>query len=172
MSLARFDEPAGRPLWLMTLADLSLLLLGFFVFLQAAQNVDAARMVDGVRQAFGGEVAEAAPPTMPLDLATVEGFAQGTALLPAGSRRVADWVRGAARDPRTTVTLTGVTAGAGDIDPITGSPDILAADRARAVAELLVAARAIDPARIRIGASATGTRAHVTLTIGFAGQRP
>ncbi len=40
MRTTRFDTAPGRPLWLTTLADISLLLVGFFVFLQAAQAVD------------------------------------------------------------------------------------------------------------------------------------
>ncbi|GAA0725943.1 flagellar motor protein MotB [Sphingomonas japonica] len=170
MTLARFDEPVARPLWLITLADLSLLLLGFFVFLQAARSIDEARMVDGVRQAFGGDTSEPAMAAMPVDLAIVGGFASGSALVSGSVTDIARWLDDAARDPRTTVTLTGVTGSASDVDPRTGSRDILAIDRARAVAAQLVASGAIDPARLRIGAAATGTRGHVALTIGFTGS--
>ncbi|WP_137788436.1 flagellar motor protein MotB [Sphingomonas sp. 3P27F8] len=45
-----FDEfPArapARPLWLMTLADLALLLVGFFVLLQANQTLDPHKLAE------------------------------------------------------------------------------------------------------------------------------
>ena len=46
------EEAPVRPLWLMTLTDLSLLLVGFFVFLQASQ-VDPKILAASVRAGFG-----------------------------------------------------------------------------------------------------------------------
>lgn len=160
------DEPA-RAVWLVTLADLSLLLVGFFVFLQASQ-VDPARLAAGIRAGFAGS--EPAVAAMPVDLATVTGFAPGSAQLVDGGPAI-DWARAAARDPRTTLRITGETDGsAQDVDAATGSAAILAADRARAVAAALVRARAVAPTRIQI-ATGRGQRRAV-LTLGFDGGRP
>ena len=53
------EEAPARPLWLMTLTDLSLLLVGFFVFLQASQ-VDPKTLAitevihsPGIKNSFG-----------------------------------------------------------------------------------------------------------------------
>ena len=61
MKMHRFDVAPGRPLWLTTLADLSLLLVGFFVFLQASQTVDRQALAAGIRAGFD---ADAAPMTV------------------------------------------------------------------------------------------------------------
>jgi flagellar motor protein MotB len=163
-----FDEDeAVRPAWLMTLADLSLLLVGFFVFLQATQ-VDPAKLAAGIRSGFG--VSETAPAPMPLDLATATGFTAGSAL-PANTASALEWARTAARDPRTRLRITGeVDGSAADVDPTTGSGPILAADRARAVAALLIRAHAIDPSRIVLSTGRGQRRA--VLTLGFEGDRP
>lgn len=155
------DAIPSRPLWLITLADLSLLLVGFFVLLQASKPVEPRELADGIRAGFGIKDA------MPVEIAAVSGFAPGSAELPdAGS--ALDWARGAARDPRTRVTVTGETDGTPqDVDAATGSAAILAADRARAVAALLVRSGAVAPDRIVI-AIGTGRRRAV-LTLGYAG---
>ena len=47
------DAPATRALWLVTLADLALLLVGFFVLLQANQHLDRKALARGMREGFG-----------------------------------------------------------------------------------------------------------------------
>ncbi|RYE03098.1 MAG: flagellar motor protein MotB [Sphingomonadales bacterium] len=152
-------------MWLTTLADLALLLVGFFVFLQANQ-MDGRTFAASVRAGFGAtEIVDA----MPVEMALVAGFAPGSAA-PGDSSSAREWARAAARDPRTRLKITGETDGtAQDVDPATGSAAILAADRARAVAAMLVASGAASPDRIQI-ATATGKR-RTLLTLGFEGDR-
>ncbi|MBM3927092.1 MAG: flagellar motor protein MotB, partial [Sphingomonadales bacterium] len=45
------DEPR-RPIWLVTLADVMMLLVGFFVFLQVHPTVDAATLGKALREGF------------------------------------------------------------------------------------------------------------------------
>jgi hypothetical protein len=157
-----FDEAPPRPLWLMTLADLALLLVGFFVFLQANQSMGPREIAAAMRAGFTEQ-----PVEIPLDLATVRGFEPGASDLPDTAAALA-WVREATRDPRTRLKITGeVDGSASDVDPATGSGPILAADRARAVAAELVASGAIAPGRIILTTS-TGQRRAV-LTLGYDG---
>lgn len=155
------ERVPGRPLWLVTLADLALLLLGFFVLLQAGK-VDSTRLAQGVRAGFSAE----APP-LPVAAMRIDGFAPGSAAVPGDLRDPGPWARAALADPRVSITVTG---GAGatvtDVDPATGSPAILAADRARAIAARVAP---LDPARVSV-ATATGP-AVVTLTLAFTGER-
>ena len=166
--MTAFEEEApARAPWLVTLADLSLLLVGFFVFLQASQ-IDPVRLAAGIRSGFGAD--EPPAPAMPVELAAATGFAPGSAVL-ADADAAIEWARGAARDPRTRLRITGeVDGSAADVDPATGSGPILAADRARAVAALLIRARAIDPSRITFSTGRGQRRA--VLTLGFEGDRP
>jgi flagellar motor protein MotB len=157
-----FDDGPHRPVWLITLADLMLLLVGFFVFLQANQALDGRAIADGLRQGFG---AQAAPP-MPVDAGAIAGFAPGSAQLPSSNALA--WAREAARDPRTIVRVIGGTDGSReDVDPATGSAAILAADRARAAVALLVGV--IPAERLTIETRPGAGRA-VQLQIGFAGD--
>lgn len=157
-----FDEAPSRPIWLMTLADLALLLVGFFVFLQANQSMGPSEIAAAMRAGFTSQPAE-----MPVDLAQVRGFALGSFESDDGAAAVA-WAREAARDPRTRLKITGEVDGSPqDVDPETGSGPILAADRARAVAAELVASGAVSPDRITITTS-TGQRRAV-LTMGYDG---
>jgi hypothetical protein len=159
------DEAPARPVWLTTLADLALLLVGFFVFVQANQ-IDGKAFAASLRAGFGAAVE--AVPAMPVEMALVAGFAPRSAV-PGDSAAARDWARAAARDPRTRLSIIGEVDGSPqDVDPATGSGAILAADRARAVAALLVAS-GVSPDRIRI-ATATGKRRTV-LTLGFEGDR-
>jgi flagellar motor protein MotB len=159
------EEAPSRPVWLTTLADLALLLVGFFVFLQAS-HMDGKAIAASLRAGFGST--ETAP-AMAVEMATVSGFTPGSATLTDTSTAL-DWARTAARDPRTRLRITGETDGsAEDVDQLTGSAAILAADRARAVAALLVSSGAVSPARIQI-ATATGKR-RALLTLGFEGDR-
>ena len=72
------DEPR-RSIWLITLADVMLLLVGFFVFLQANTTLNAQQIAGGLREGFG----LAADPPMAVDANAVRGFAIGSALLPS-----------------------------------------------------------------------------------------
>ncbi|MCW4462489.1 flagellar motor protein MotB [Sphingomonas sp. BT-65] len=160
-----WDEIApARSVWVITLADLALLLVGFFVLLQANRELDRATLLAGLRAGFGIE--EAVVPPMAVAAARVEGFAEGSAVADMSGAIL--WARGAARDPRTRIAITGSAEGARDIDPATGSAAILAADRARTVAAALVRSGAADPARISI-VTDPGKRRAVILSVGFAG---
>lgn len=163
--LAEEAAPA-RHVWLVTLADLSLLLVGFFVLLQATR-VEPQALAAGIRAGFGA-TAEA-PPPMPVEIAAVTGFTVGSSL-PADTAAALAWARAAARDPRTRLRIAGeVDGSAQDVDVATGSGAILAADRARAVAALLVRSRAVSPERITL-TTGTGER-RVLLTLGYDGGR-
>lgn len=158
------DDPPGRPVWLVTLADLSLLLVGFFVFLKASE-ADPRALAAQIRAGFVAE----APAAMPVDIAAVSGFAIGSAeIVDPGA--ALDWARAAARDPRTRLRVIGEVDGTPrDVDPLTGSGPILAADRARAVAARLVRSGAVSPERITLS-TARGQRRAV-LTLGYDGGR-
>ncbi len=161
-----WDEIApAKSAWLITLADLALLLVGFFVLLQANRELDREKLLAGLRAGFGIE--DAAVPPMAVASARVDGFAPGGAYADIGD--VVAWARGAARDRRTRITITGSTEPGRDVDPLTHSAAILAADRARHVAAALVQAGAVDPARITILIE-PGKRRAVTLSVGFAGS--
>ena len=153
----------GRPLWLMTLADLSLLLVGFFVFLQATSHKNAAQQAAigaGIREAFGGDPAA----RLPVDANALTGFAAGGADLPPGLADIAAWAREALSDPRTRLVVTGY-ADASAADRIDGSGLALAGLRAdRVTAEL---AATIPPDRIRTDAAVAPGLRRVTLSISF-----
>ena len=162
------DIAAPRAVWLMTLADLALLLVGFFVFVQASQQLDQGALAKGMREGFGvRDVARSAEP-MAVSAGSMSGFAQGSALLPQTPEALIGWARDATRDPRVTLRVSGAVDGTtGDVDPATGSGAVLAADRARAVAAALLIARAVPADRITLGTARPGRRA-VTVTTGFA----
>lgn len=169
------ETPASRPIWLMTLADLGLLLVGFFVFIQASQHLDGKALAKGIRAGFGVPSTPASPPVagnepMPVAAAAMLDFAPGSAALPSSPAGLIAWAREVARDPRVVLKVSGGIDGSpADVDPATGSGAVLAVDRARAVAAALAAAHVVSPARLDIrGAGKPGHRA-VTLTIGFAG---
>ncbi len=160
------ETPGARPLWLITLADLALLLVGFFVLLQS-QDLDRAALARGMREGFGVHLAD--PAIMPVAADGIAGFAPGAATLPYRPDALLAWARDAARDPRVLLTVTGTVDGtASDVDSATGSAAILAVDRARAVATLLAAA---VPARIAIATSQQPGRRGATVTLAFAGER-
>ncbi|WP_375396741.1 flagellar motor protein MotB [uncultured Sphingomonas sp.] len=159
------DPPAVRPLWLFTLADLALLLIGFFVLIQATDRQSLTR---GLRQGFGApeDFPAPTPPPIPLAAAAV-GFAPGSAV-PQDNGALIAWAHAATRDPRVTLRVTGGSDGTpADVDPTTGSGQLLAIDRARATAALLIV-RGVAPGRLAIAAAATGRRGAL-VTMSFTG---
>lgn len=145
------SPPAGKPLWLVTLADLALLLVGFLVLLQA--TADRLALARGLRDAFGTTEA-------PLPVAAeIARFAPGSATLTGPAPLIA-WARTELRDPRVTITVTGTA------EPQEGV--LLAADRARAVLAALVAAD-LPPDRLQL-ATARSPGRHATLTLAFTGE--
>jgi len=167
--------PPARPVWLTTLADLGLLLVGFFVFIQANSHLDGRQLAAGFRAGFGIHGASAeAPDPMPVAAAAMLDFAPGSAALPQSPSSVIAWARDAASDPRVMLKVSGETDGsAADVDATTGSAAVLAADRARAVAAALAAAH-VAPGRMTI-INASPRHGHgrraVLITVGFAGNR-
>ncbi|WP_375380748.1 hypothetical protein [uncultured Sphingomonas sp.] len=171
------ERSPARATWLVTLADLALLLVGFFVLLQA-HPTDGRALAGALRDRFGdaGPAAPAARRAMPVGAAAIDGFLPGSAALPRSPRAVLDWAGDAARDPRTTLTITGGTDGsAADVDPVSGSGAVLAADRARALAAVLapvLAAAHVAPSHILVATTTTPGRRAATVTVGFTGNQP
>ena len=167
------DPTPSRPIWLWTLADLALLLVGFFVLVQAT---DRRLLAQSLNAGFGAASAATpslsaspAPEAMPVASAATLDFQPGSAVLPASAGMLIDWARAAAADPRVTLRVVGTTDGTPvDVDASTASAPILANDRARAVAALLARAH-IAPDRLVILNGAPGRRA-VTVMLSFTGQ--
>ncbi|MDF2494387.1 flagellar motor protein MotB [Sphingomonas sp.] len=159
---------AVRPLWLVTLADLALLLVGFFVLLQANQKLDREALVQGIRAGFGVASQPVRPDPLPLAAAGMFGFAPGSAQLPSSPRSLLAWAREATRDPRVTLRVTAAVDGsAADVDPSTGSAAVLAADRARAVAAVLAP---VADGRLVILTADRPSRRQVVVTLSFTGE--
>ena len=164
-----FDVGPARPTWLVTLADLALLLVGFFVLLQA--NTTPSRdLARGIADGFG--IATPAPdPVIAVDAHGVAGFAPSAAAPAEVPADVLAWAIAATRDPRVALTVTGAVDGSpGDVDPITGSAAILAADRARAVLAALARA-GVPVARISLATAARPAGRRVLVTLAFAGEK-
>ena len=161
------DARPGKPLWLVTLADLALLLVGFLVLVQAT-TLDKAALAAGIRAGFDVERKVAA---MPVGAAAIGPFDPGSAVLPQSPDTLARWVRDVTGDRRVRLEVAGFVDGsAGDVDPVIRSGALLAADRARVVAGALIQAGAIDPARITIvNAKANGGR-RVLVSIAYSGD--
>lgn len=164
----------GRPLWLVTLADLALLLVGFFVLLQANQSLDRKALAEGIRAGFG---APSAPKddgaeiddALPIAAAGVFDFRRGSAVPAQSVASLRAWAQEAARDPRVSLRITAAVDGTpGDVDPATGSAAVLAADRARAVAVAL--APVVPGSRLIIQTSERPARRHVVVTLAFTGE--
>ncbi|MBP2513676.1 flagellar motor protein MotB [Sphingomonas sp. PvP018] len=194
MTVGDYPEPQpGRPLWLITLADLALLLVGFFVLLQATQTASdrplAPRaLAAGLREGFGasvtptvdtarpklpvpgGPLAAAQPTALPVAAAGMLDFAVGSAVLPTSPDTLATWARDAVQDPRVQLTVTGSVDGSpGDVDPVTHSAAILASDRARAVAAAIAH---VAPGRVTLATSPTTGRRAAIVTQAFVGEPP
>ncbi len=177
--MTSFDFPAapvGRPVWLITLADLALLLVGFFVLVQATQHVDRRALADGFRAGFRTQTAaeqDAAPrriveQAIPVAAAGMMNFAPGSASLPGNADGLIAWAREAARDPRVMLTVTGSVDGSPrDVDAATGSGAVLAADRARVVAAAL--AHAVPAGRMTITTTTHAGHRAAMVNQGFAG---
>ncbi|ONF96775.1 flagellar motor protein MotB [Sphingomonas jeddahensis] len=160
--------PQGRPLWLITLADLALLLVGFFVLLQANQQVDRKALASGIRAAFGASAEKPAADPLPVAAAGMFNFAPGSATLPTAPDSLIAWAREALRDPRVSLRITAAVDGTpADVDPATGSAAVLAADRARAVGAAL-APVAAD--RLVILTADRPSRRQVVVTLAFTGE--
>ena len=73
----------SRPLWLVTLADLALLLMGFLVLVNASHRIDRHALARGFRQGFGTPDTALSPPPAPMPVAAAASpdFATGTATL-------------------------------------------------------------------------------------------
>lgn len=155
------DPPPARPLWLWTLADLALLLIGFFVLVQAT---DRKALAQGMRAGFGGAIAAPAP--IAVDSAAAAS-APGSAELRAPQRLLV-FATDALRDPRVSLRITGNSAGMSDVDPVTGSAPLLASDRARAAAAYLIA-HGVPAARIHLAAPGAGYSG-VLITASFTGD--
>ena len=163
-----FPEPrAAKPMWLITLADLALLLVGFLVLVQAT-TLDHAALARGLRAGFD---AAPEPAAMPVAAAVVDGFTPGSASLPGDLATTIAWARDAARDPRVRLRVAGsIDGSATDVDPVLRSGVLLAADRARGVAAALVQAGATAPDRITIVNAAAPGRRDVLVTLAFTGD--
>lgn len=156
-----------KPIWLMTLADLALLLMGFFVLMLAVERrekLDDSALARGFR---GGFTDQAALPAAQIALAAniVPGFAPGGAALPGSSGALVAWAREAASDPRTTLLVTGSADGSAG-DSRDGSALALASARASAVAAALERS-GFAAARIRTAGAVTPGARHVTVTVSF-----
>lgn len=163
-------SPPGRPLWLVTLADLALLLVGFFVLLQANQSVDRAALADGIRAGFGAAPGAKAPDPLAVAAAGVFDFAPGSAVLPGSGDGLRHWAGEAVSDPRVSLRVTASVDGtARDVDPETGSAAVLAADRARAVAAAL--APVVPGRRLLIQTAERPLRRQVVVTLAFTGEK-
>jgi hypothetical protein len=170
-----YPEPiVGKPIWLMTLADLGLLLVGFFVFVQATQHLDRGKLAQGIRAGFGASATSDAPVAdpMPVAAAAMLDFAPGSANLPSSPAGLIAWAREVTRDPRIVLKVSGGVDGTpSDVDAVSGSGAVLAADRASAIATALAEAHAVAPTRLEIVGAGKPGRRNVTVTIGFAGNR-
>lgn len=167
MTIEEFPAaPPGRPLWLVTLADLALLLVGFLVLVQAT-NIDRRALAAGLREGFGVSTA-ADEEAIPVAAAGMMNFAPASAVLPAAPAGLVAWAREALRDPRVSLKVAGSVDGTpGDVDPATRSGAVLAADRARAVAAALAA---VAPGRMTVTTARPGHR-QVVVTLAFSGER-
>lgn len=165
------DLPPARPIWLVTLADLALLLVGFFVLVQANQSLDKRALAKGLREGFGMTTKVADP--MPVAVGAMAEFAPGSSALPKSPESLAQWARAATADPRVRLRIIGQTDGSpDDVERRTGSAAVLAADRARAVAAALADAGAVPSNHMTITTDPAPARRAVTLTLGFGGDRP
>lgn len=148
-----------RPLWLMTLADLALLLLGFMILVHSVGEGSRgkAALGEGIRAAFGGSPAPATE--IALDVNGVAGFAPGSAALPTDAAPLLGWAAEAAADPRSRLVITG------QADPAEGLA--LAARRAATLADVIQADGRVPGDRLRLDARLSPGARQVTLSVSF-----
>lgn len=159
------DIAPPKQAWLITLADLALLLVGFLLLLQVTAPPQKQALARSFREAFGAEP----PAAMPV-AATAIRFAPGSAE-PGDTAALVAWARDAEQDPRVAFSITGATDGsAADIDPASGSAALLASDRARAAAAALTSV--VAPDRLRLATDPLPRGRAATVTLAFAGERP
>jgi flagellar motor protein MotB len=155
--------PPARPLWLITLADLSLLLVGFFVFLQATSHKprpEQEAIQAGIRAAFGGIGAT----PLAVEANAITGFAPGSAALPRDGAAIVGWAKDALADPRTRLIITGYADGS-PADRADGSAMALAGLRAEAAAAAL--GDAVPADRLRLAAALAPGARRATLVISY-----
>lgn len=172
--------PKG-PLWLMTLADLALLLVGCFALLQATSRLkaqDRAQIVTGLRTAFGGSatIVEAEETPVAVGINRVGGFAPGSDRPAGDPAALIDWVRANMTDSRTLLDITGHADGSA-ADRIDGSAVSLAARRAAAVAALIERSGALPADRLLVSVDTpptdrTGDAGHRRVDIRIVFARP
>ncbi|WP_294237147.1 flagellar motor protein MotB [uncultured Sphingomonas sp.] len=173
--MTEFDFPApapARPIWLVTLADLALLLVGFLVLVQAMGAERRPALVNALRAEFGtmspaAQALRPAAPVMPVAAAALR-FAPGSAEPVDPDPNLVPWAREALADPRVRLSVVAATDGsAADVDPVTHSAVVLAADRARAAAALIgpVAAN-----RLTLSTATTPGQRTALVTLVFAGE--
>ncbi|WP_236696925.1 hypothetical protein [Sphingomonas sp. Leaf257] len=171
------ETPPARPIWLITLADLALLLVGFLVLVQATGAERRPALLNGLRAQFGSSdhvdqalrAPPAPPPAMPVATAALN-FAAGSAVPVEPDALFVPWAREALADPRVRLSIVGATDGsAADVDPVTRSAVVLAADRARTAAALIGPAAA--DRLILSTAGKPGPRVAM-VTLVFAGEPP
>lgn len=161
-----------RPLWLVTLADLALLLLGFVVLVQATEHNGRHALAEGLRARFGSQPAPAASTAIPVSAFATSDFGTGSATLPSDPQPLVDWAREALADPRVALTVTGSADGSrADVDPASGSGTVLALDRTRAIVAALAAGR-VATNRLSLATAIRPGARRVTITLAFAGELP
>lgn len=157
----------SRPLWLITLADLSLLLVGFFVFMQATAHKperQRAAIEASIRGAFGGNGnGNGNANELAVQANSVDGFVPGSADLPIDIDSLSAWARDALTDPRTRLVITGYADGSVS-DQLASSSLALAGLRAEAVADTLTG---VARDRIRASAAVMPGARRVTLVISY-----
>lgn len=161
------DAAPARSAWMVTLADLALLLAGFLVLVQAVKPDDRVALAKSMRERFGEDMATA---PVAVQAGALSGFAPGSAAAPAGeAARLAAWARQELRDPRAALSIIGSTDGSpGDRDPATGNAALLAADRARAAAAAILAEA--PNARLAIAADPRPHGRTVRVTVALIGE--
>lgn len=140
----------GRTRWVLSFADLCLLLLGFFVILHARQG-DAVRLSASMRASFGG-----APQTVRTDYRADAIFEPGEAVLKLSAAR---WLARLGAEAK--AAKMGVLIVSDGIDPATARLDgwELAAARAAAAARA-VRAGGLDESRLTLSIPAMGGAGH------------
>jgi hypothetical protein len=163
------DRAPARASWVVTLADLALLLVGFLLLVQATRPEQRAAVAESFRERFGNDAQP--PPPLAVAAAGMSHFAPGSAALPTSPAALRAWAAEATRDARVSLTVTGGVDGtAADVDPATGSGAVLALDRARAVAAAL--GTGVPATRLLLRADARPRGRGVAVTQSFTGADP